>query len=65
MENFKRFNKGDLVTIKYVDRSTIWRHVGLIVEVKNRSCQNPLWDRFLVFINGEMEIFPHRTLVIL
>ena len=58
----KRFNKGDLVIIKYADRAAIWSHIGLIVEVKNRSNQNPLWDRFLVFINGEMEIFPHRTL---
>ena len=66
-----RFNKGDLVTIKYhhphrsvVSHAMYQQPVGIIVEVQNRSDQNPLWDRFWVLMNGTMEVFPHRTLAI-
>ncbi len=57
-----RFNKGDLVTIKYPSKKLYPKYVGLIIEVQNRSAQNPLWDSFWVLMNGEMEVFPHRTL---
>ena len=59
-----RFNKGDLVTIKYHHHHGFYKKgpVGIIVEVQNRSDQNPLWDRFWVLMNGTMEVFPHRTL---
>ena len=66
-----RFNEGDLVTIKYhhpnryvVSHKVLKQPVGIIVEVQNRSDQNPLWDRLWVLMNGTMEIFPHRTLEI-
>ena len=62
-----RFNKGDLVTIKYQHQHGFYKKagpIGIIVEVQNRSDQNPLWDRFWVLMNGTMEVFPHRTLAI-
>ena len=62
----RRYEKGDLVTIKEdvfsKDRSQN-STVGIVVDIITRSTQNPDWDKILVYMDGWMDAFSPRRLL--